>query len=178
MPRPHSAALTAPRAKMPRSVGAVRELDPLAVRCEDHGVLADDAAAAQGGKADVAAPARAGVAVAHAHADVVELDAAALGGGLAEHQRRAGRGIDLVPVVHLEDLDVEVGVERFGDLAREGRQQVDAEAHVAGLDDGGVARGRGDLGLVRGRETGGADDVHDARVGGQPGEFDATLPAR
>ena len=62
---------------------------------------------------------------------LVELDAAALGRRLAEHQRSARRRVDLVAVVHLEDLDVEVGIERLGDLARHRRQQVDAEAHVA-----------------------------------------------
>ena len=135
-------------------------------------MLADDAAAAQGGKADVAAPALAGVAVAHAHARVVEIDAAAVGGGLAQHQRRARGGVDLVAVVHLEDLDVEVGIERLGDLARQRGQQIDAEAHVAGLDDGGVAGGGGDLGSSLGLHAGGAEHVHDAGVGGEPRELD------
>ena len=60
---------------------------------------------------------------------------------LPQHQRRAGRRIDLVAVMHLQDLDVEVGIERLRHLARERGQQVDAEAHVAGRDDGGMAGG-------------------------------------
>jgi hypothetical protein len=40
-------------------------------------------------------------------------------GGAAQPQRRARGGVDLVPVVHLQDLDVEGRVERPGDLLDE-----------------------------------------------------------
>ena len=121
--------------------GAMGELDQLAVGGKDHGVLANDAAAAQGSKADVAAPALAGVTIADPHAGIVQLDAAALGGRLAQHQGRSGRRVDLVAMMHLENLDVEVGIEGLRHLARQGRQQVDAQAHVARPDDGRVMRG-------------------------------------
>src|SRR5262245_44331838 len=52
--------------------GVVLQLDDLAVGGEQDAVIAHHAAAAQRGKADVAAPARAGVAVAHAHARLVQ----------------------------------------------------------------------------------------------------------
>ena len=64
----------------------------------------------------------AGVAVADSHAErCARSIAAPFGGGAAEHQRGAGRRIDLVPVMHLDDLDVEVVIERFGDACASAR---------------------------------------------------------
>ena len=83
-----------------------------------------------------------------------------------------GGRVHLVAVMHLEDLDVEIGVERLRRLAHQDREEVDAEAHVAGLDDHGMARGRLDLLLVIGGEAGGADDMDDARLCGELGEGD------
>ena len=54
-----------------------------------------------------------------------------------------------------------------GDAIGEASEQIDAEAHIAGLDDCRVAGGGLDLGLVVGREPGRADDVDDARLGGE-----------
>ena len=82
---------------------------------------------------------RAGVAVAHAHRMLVEIDAAPCRRRLAEQQRGAGGRVDLLVVMHLEDLDVEILVERRRDPLGQCRQQIDAEAHVAGLDDHGLA---------------------------------------
>ena len=60
------------------------------------------------------------------------IDAAPRGGRLAEQQRGAGRRVDLVAVVHLEDLDVEIArVERPRRLLHQHGEQVDAEAHIA-----------------------------------------------
>ena len=84
---------------------------------------------------------------------VGEVDAAALGRRLAEEERRAGRRVDLATMVHLDDLDVEIGVERLRRLADENGEEIDAEAHIAGLDDDGVTRRGGDLRLV-GRRRG------------------------
>ena len=137
-----------------------------------HGVLADHRAAAQRREADVAALARAGMAVADADRVLGEVDAAALRRGAAEEQRRARRRIDLVAVMHLDDLDVEIGVERLRRLADEDGEEVDAEAHVAGLDDRRMARRRGDLRLVVGGQAGRADDMDDARLRGELGEGD------
>ena len=52
-----------------------------------------------------------------------EVDAAPLGGGCAEHQRGARRRVDLIAVMHLDDLDVEVLVQRLGDAAGERRPE-------------------------------------------------------
>ena len=178
MSRPHSAALTAPRAKMARSVAlwvsSIVSPSPAKITA----VLADHRAAAQRREADVAALARAGMAVADPDRMVGEVDAAAFRRRLAEQQRRARRRVDLVAVVHLEDLDVEIGVERLRRLAHQGGEQIDAEAHIAGLDDDRMARGGLELLLVVGREAGGADDMDDARLRGEFGEGDASPPGR
>ena len=112
------------------------------------------------------------MAVADPHRMLGEVDAAPLGRGFAEEQRGAGRRVDLVAVVHLEDLDVEIVVERLRRLADEHGEEIDAEAHVARLDHRRVT-GRGDdLRLVLRADAGGADDVDDAGLGGELGELD------
>ena len=87
-----------------------------------------------------------------------ELDAAALGGGLAQHQGGARGGVDLAPVVGLEDLDV-VGLGRqgAGGLGDQAHQHVDAQREVAGADDGDARRRLGDRGDLVVGEAGGAD---------------------
>ena len=100
-------------------------------------------------KADVAAAARTGDAVANPDRVLRQIDRRA-------PRRRPRPSISAVPdgastlspVVHFDDLDIEVLVQRLGDAAGDGDQQVDAEAHVAGLDDGSVAGRRGNLSLV------------------------------
>ena len=99
-----------------------------------------------------------------------EIDAAPFRRRLAEKQRRAGRRVDLVAMVHLENLDVEIGVERLRRLADERGEEIDAEAHIAGLDDHRLARRGDELRLVVGRKPGGADDMDDARLRGEVGE--------
>ena len=147
------------------------QLDALVRAGEDHAVLARDVAAAQRREADVARFARAGVAVAPALALLLEVDLAALCGGLAEQQRGAGGRIDLLVVMHLDDLDVELVAERRRDLSCHHREQIDAEAHVAGLHDRGLLRGLGDLRVIGGRAAGGADDVRELRFGGERREL-------
>ena len=75
-----------------------------------------------------------------------------------------------MPVMHLQDLDIEFRAKRAGDLGGQHGEQIDALTHIAGLDDGGMARGRLDLGLVGGRQAGRADDMDDARLRRQRGE--------
>ena len=58
-------------------LGAVGQFDALALAGQNDGVLADDGTAAQGGKADRALLARAGVTVAHAHRRRIQIDATA-----------------------------------------------------------------------------------------------------
>ena len=62
--------------------------------------------------------ARAGMAVAAAHGMLVEIEPRAFGRRLAEQQRGARRRIDLVVVMHFEDLDIEILAERLGRALR------------------------------------------------------------
>ena len=78
-------------------------------------------------------------------------------------------------VVQLEDLDVEFGPERARHSCRETGQKIDAETHIAGLDDRRVPSSCLDLGLIISREPGRADDIDDARLSGEPGESDRGL---
>ena len=110
-------------------------------------MVADHRAAAQRGEADRCRRCRAPVWPSRTRTLFSRKpDAAAARGGLAEQQRGAGGRIDLVAVVHLEDLDVEIlGLERLRRLLDQDGEQVDAEAHIAGFDDGRMAGGGGDL---------------------------------
>ena len=83
--------------------------------------------------ADVALAARPDGTVADANSVVRQRYVAARRRRLAEHQRRPGGRVDLVAMVHLDDLDVEVRVERLRHAPRQRGEQIDAEAHVAGL---------------------------------------------
>ena len=142
---------------------------------ENDTVLADDAAPAERLKADVPAATRTCVAVAGAHTCTVERDLAPIGGRLAQHQSGTGGSIDLVAVMHLDDLDVEVGIKCFGNPPGDRHQQINAQAHVARLDDGGMAGRCGNGRLVLGAKPGGADDVDDACIGGQTGKLDRRI---
>ena len=75
-------------------------------------------------------------------------------------------------VVHLQDLDVELRAERLRHALGEEREQVDAKAHIAGLDDGRMTGRRLDLGLVGLGEARRADDMNDARLSGEGREGD------
>ena len=73
--------------------------------------------------------------------------------------------------MHLHDLDIEAG-QRLGGLFHQRGQQIDAQAHIAGFDDDGMARSGVDLGFVVGSEPGGAEYVDDAGLRGQRRQFD------
>src|SRR3546814_9499397 len=90
-------------------------------------MVARDGAAAQAREADLAMAARAGDAITAALGASGEVDAAPLGGRLAEQQRGAARRVDLVPVVHFENLDIPFGVEPRRRLAHQMREQGDPE---------------------------------------------------
>ena len=91
---------------------------------------------------------------------------------MAEKQRSARRGVNLVLVVHLQDLDVPVGAERTGRLPDENREKIDAEAHVTRLDDAGMPGGGLDAGIALRGHSGGAEHVDDTGLGGKIGEFE------
>ena len=68
-------------------------------------------------------------------------------------------------MMHFQNFDIEVLAERRRHLPDQCRQQIDAQAHIAGLDDAGMARRRLDPGLACLIDAGGADHMHDARLG-------------
>ena len=115
------------------ALGAVRQARSARRRpSEDHDMLAGDRAAAERGEAD-----RAGLARIEARRcgrsgrARLERRAAALGRRLAEHQRGAGRRVDLVAVVHLERFRCPSRVRaRGGRLLDQVAQQGDAERGV------------------------------------------------
>src|SRR5690606_10547466 len=88
------------------ALGAVTELDPLAVAGKDDLVIASDRTAAKGCKADPARLAGTADTVASAVARLREIDLPAFRSRFPEQKRGPGRGVDLVAVVHFDDLDV------------------------------------------------------------------------
>jgi len=66
---------------------------------------------------------------------LVEVDPARRRRGPAEGKCRAGRGIDLGAMVHLEDFDVPLRPEPAGHLIDQPKQQIDAKAGVGRPDD-------------------------------------------
>ncbi|MNV89197.1 hypothetical protein D3C71_1834710 [compost metagenome] len=85
------------------------DLDALANTSEHHGVIADDVAAAHGGKADAVGVARAGMAFAGVDGAIVQAAAQRAGNHLAHGQRRARWSVHLVAMVGFDDLDVIAG---------------------------------------------------------------------
>src|SRR5262249_25426040 len=80
--------------------------------------------------------------------------------------------VDRFVVVHFEDFDVEILVERLRYLLDQRRQQVDPHAHVAGLDDHGALCRLLDQLFILTREPGGADDMDAALARRMLGESD------
>src|SRR5512139_1870585 len=122
------------------ALGAVAELEALADAGEDHGVVTDDVAAAQGDDADLLVGALADDALAGQADAALEVAAEAGGNGAAKGEGGAARGIDLEPMVDLDDLGIEGVAQRRGGALDEGEEDVDADAHVGGDDAAGARR--------------------------------------
>src|SRR3954452_13896317 len=88
--------------------GAMRELEPLARAGENHAVIADDAAAPQCLKADIALAAGAGMAVAAAHRAFAKRNVAPARRALPKQQRGARGRIDFHLVMHFQNFDVPI----------------------------------------------------------------------
>ena len=138
--------------------GLVRELDALARAGEDHRVVADDIAAAQRREPDGSQLALAGHAFARVDRAVAERATGASRGRLAQRDRRAGWRVDLVPMMHLDDLDVVAGPQPLRGRFDEREEHVDAHAHVGRIDDRDALRDRGEAIPLRVGEPGGSDD--------------------
>jgi hypothetical protein len=74
--------------------------------------------------------------------------------------------IDLGAVMHLEDFDVEAFVERLRHALDQRGKQIDAEAHIARLHDDGARGDAADHGVIRRRQPGGSDDMHEPALCG------------
>ena len=115
---------------------------------------------------------------------VFEIAAKRGGDHLPHFQGRAGRRINLVPVVGLDDFDVIAGGERAGGGLEQLERDIHAHTHVGRHDDGDVARGVCNLGLLRLVKAGGAnhqantEGAADLQMGQRalwPGEIDQNL---
>src|ERR1700730_3820013 len=107
-------------------MGSMREGELLSVARKEHGVLADEVAAAHHGKADVAGTARR-AAPAIPDGDVGQLPAAPLSDSRAQGERGTRGRILLHPMMRLDDLDVEAARQRRGGGARKLEQHRGAE---------------------------------------------------
>jgi len=67
--------------------------------------------------------------------------------------------------VHFQNFDVKAFVERLRHPLDERRQQIDAEAHIAGPDHDSARGDALDHGIVGVGQPGGADDMNDATLG-------------
>jgi ribosome-binding factor A len=138
--------------------------DPFAGRSKQHVMFAHDVTAANGAEADIAPLSRAGDAIAPTIRHVAQINTPPFGRGLAQHQRRARRRIDLLVVVIFDHFDVVILVERRRDLARQQGEQVHAKAHVAGTHHNRMARCGFDLCKVILGQPGGSDHMHRPRL--------------
>ena len=139
------------------------DLDPLPGPGEHHRMLAHRVAAADRLESD-------GLAVAHPRVPFPAVDGTArevapqrIGDDLAHPHRGAGGRIDLVAMVHLDDLDVRLLAEDAARNFNEMKAGVDTDAHVRSDEHGNVRRTRLDPGSLLDREPRGSD--HELRSG-------------
>ena len=115
-------------------------------------------AAAQHCKADIASAACACLSLADHVGDIVELYAAATGRRLAKRQRGAGRRIDLVVMVGLQNLDIPSIEKLRGNLLDQLAEKGDADGCVRAIDKRDAIRRRAQRRLVLIGQAGRADD--------------------
>jgi ribosome-binding factor A len=152
--------------------GYMAQNNPLTGSGEDHVMLAHDIAPTDGGEADIATLSGTGDPVAPTIGHFVKRHAAPFGGGFAEHQGCARRRIDLLVVMRLDDLDIEIRIERGGDLLGQLGQKVDPERHIPGADDYRMAGGRVNSGKVGSAEASRADHMDGAGLRRESRKFD------
>ena len=156
------------------------ERDDLVVAGKNDFVLADDRATAYGVQADLAFFAL--FALRMAVVDVLGFAVAHRGDGVGQHERRAARRVDFLVVVLFDDLDVKLVAEHLRGLFGKLDQKIDAERHVARIENGLGLRGRFQrfdlFGAVAGRAEHGGDAAllrriaEDRREEGGVGEVD------
>ena len=143
----------------------MRQLDALAGTGKDHAMVADDIPAARRGKADRPRLAFAGHAVAAEYAIILEVAPKRLRCRVAQQQRGARRRVDLVPVMHLDDLHVVADAQELRALLDQAQEHVDAHAHIRRENDSNRFSEVGERALVGGRQAGRADHRRHAGAG-------------
>jgi hypothetical protein len=111
--------------------------------------------------------------VADTHGPVGQRDLSACRSRFPEQESGAGRRVYLLAVMHFEDLDIPFLAEGRSDLADHAREDIDAERHVARLNDAGVLRRRLELREIGIGEPSRSDHVDDAGLSREAGERDA-----
>ena len=139
--------------------------DALIRTSEDDAVISGHGAAAERGKTDIARLAGAGEPVASARRVLIQHDLAAAGRRLPQHQRRAGGRIDLGLVMHFENFDIEILVQRLRHPLHQRGKQIDPQTYIARLHNDGLRSHTPDDRHVRRRQTGGTDDMHKTALG-------------
>ena len=138
--------------------GTVDELQAFVFGCEDDHMVAGNAAAAQGGKANCTWLARPSHAIAASLAVILQVNRTAFGGGLAQQQRCPGRRVDFVAMVHFDYFDVPVFAQLAGSLLNQCGQHGNAQRRISGLQHRNIARGIVNQEMVAFFQSGRADD--------------------
>src|SRR5258706_11592243 len=136
----------------------MRDLDPLAGPGKDDRVLADAVAAAQHREPDRRWIAFAGNALATVDRGFLQRAPLRFRDRLTHAERGARRRIDLVPVMHLEDLDVEALRHCRSGKLQQAQRDIETDAHVRREYQRNLRRGSGDRLLLGIRESRRADD--------------------
>lgn len=163
LPSSHSAARTAPRAKVMRleALWVISTRSPSAANSTVWSPTTSPARTVA--KPMVSAPARRS-ALASVDRHFLEVPAERLGHHLAHAQGGAGRRIDLVPVMGLDDLDIHFIAQHPCRGIQKLQTKVHADAEVGSEDDRDILRRFGQQQLLVGAEAGGADDHRAARL--------------
>src|SRR3954447_20049861 len=99
-------------------------------------------------------------------AQLLECRASPFGGRLPQEQCGARGRVDLIAVMHLQDLDIPIGSEPRRRLLDKLTEEVDAERRIRRMDDCNLASSLLDLRAVLGLEPGGADEDGNPRGDG------------
>lgn len=144
--------------------------DPLTGGGKHDVMLAHDVATPYGAETNIPPPAGTSDAVTPPIRHLTQIDPPPFGGSLAQHQRRAGRRIDLLIVVIFDYLNVIIRIQGGGDLAGQNVQQIDPEAHVARPHDNRVPCSSPDPCQIVFGQTRGANHMHRPRLRRQFGK--------
>ena len=153
--------------------GQMTQHDTLTIGSKDHVMFAHHVTASNGSEPDIADPASTGDAISAPVCDIIERHPPPLGGGLAQHEGRAGGCVDLVAVMRLDHFDVEIRIQRSGDASGQANQKIDAKAHIACSNNHRVAGCSCNFLQILRLEAGGANNMHGPGLRSEGREFHA-----